>query len=66
MSHELPDLPEPARRALESQGIASLEELAAFPRTRLAEVHGIGPAALEMLEKAMKSAGIDYGSNKEG
>ena len=63
MATALPKLSAPAQRALASQGIRNLEDLADFPRTKLAELHGLGPATLITLEEAMKKAGISYGKD---
>jgi hypothetical protein len=49
----------PARRALESAGLESLEDVARFPRDELAALHGMGPKALRLLEDALAAAGLD-------
>lgn len=63
MATALPRLSAPAQRALASQGIRNLEDLAGFSRTRLAELHGLGPSTLKTLEEAMKKSGISYGKD---
>jgi hypothetical protein len=49
----------PARRALESAGLESLEDVARFPRDELAALHGMGPKALRLLNDALAAGGLD-------
>jgi hypothetical protein len=49
----------PARRALESAGLESLEDVARFPRDELAALHGMGPKALRLLDDALAAVGLD-------
>lgn len=65
MNYELPKISQPALRALTAEGITDLQKLAEYPRTKLAELHGIGPNALKSLEEAMKNAGIDLKNTEE-
>ncbi len=62
---DLPKLASPARRALASAGIVKLEDLQAISRQALAELHGMGPNALGVLENACASAGIIIGEKIE-
>ncbi len=50
----------PALRALESLGIASLEDLTAHTRNRIEELHGVGPKALALIETEMKKLRLRF------
>lgn len=50
----------PAQRALADAGIAHLSDLVAWPRSKLARLHGIGPSALDKLEESLAAAGLDF------
>lgn len=56
----LPKLAAPARRALESVGIETLDDLEGYAEAKLAALHGMGASALETLEGAMADAGISF------
>ena len=56
MDPSLDDLPKtsaPAARALHNAGYTSLRQLAGVPRAELAELHGMGPKALGIIEAAL-------------
>ncbi len=57
----LPPIGAPATRALAAIGIRSLEQLAGFPRARLAALHGVGPKALRILEQELARHGLELG-----
>jgi len=48
----------PARRALENAGITSLRKLSEFKETDILKLHGMGPASLPVLRKALKDEGL--------
>lgn len=50
----------PARRALEREGIQSLDQLATYPKTEIASLHGMGPSAIVTLEKALSERGLHF------
>lgn len=56
----LAELSAPARRALEKQGIKSLEQLAQFTQSEILTWHGLGPTSVPKLEKALKQAGLHF------
>ena len=64
-----PDFPRgvarPALRALLSAGITHLHQLSHLREADLAELHGMGPKALEMLRDALRSAGLRFKSNEK-
>ena len=53
----------PARRALQQEGIDSLPDLAKFSVSQILELHGMGPASIPKLRKALAEAGLSF---KEG
>lgn len=48
----------PARRALENNGITSLEALAQLSAKELLSFHGMGKSSLPILEDALKQQGL--------
>ena len=55
----------PARRALEGAGLETLEDVARFPRVELSALHGMGPKALRILDRALAAAGMTQGSTRD-
>lgn len=56
----LPKTSAPAGRALASVGVETLEDLARFTRAEIADLHGMGPKALGMLEAALREVGLEF------
>lgn len=50
----LPRIGAPATRALEAAGYTSLSDLAGVSRAHLAELHGVGPRAIEIIQAALE------------
>ena len=50
----------PARRALESNGIHSLEELSRYSEQELLRFHGFGKASLPILRTALAEKGMAF------
>ncbi|HRG87868.1 MAG TPA: DNA-directed RNA polymerase subunit alpha C-terminal domain-containing protein [Chitinophagales bacterium] len=50
----------PARRALESKHITTLEKLASFTEAELLNIHGLGPGSIPKLHDALKAAGLTF------
>jgi hypothetical protein len=50
----------PARRALENNGIVSLEQLMHFGERELLELHGMGKATIVILRKALNENGLTF------
>ena len=48
-----PHLSEPAKRALASAGITSLEQVAQTTAKELLKLHGLGPSTIKMLRVIM-------------
>ncbi len=50
----------PARRALEKEKITTLKKLSKYPKKDLLNLHGVGPSAIPVLEKALKEANLSF------
>lgn len=50
----------PARRALENNGITSLQELSTYSEKEILQFHGMGPASLPKLRTALKENGLSF------
>lgn len=53
----------PARRAMGSAGITSLQQLSGWTEKDLLKLHGIGPSAMPLLRNALKEAGLSFRKN---
>lgn len=49
----LPKIGKPATRALNSQGIYTLEDVSQYTKSSLMEMHGVGPKAISILKQAL-------------
>ena len=54
----------PARRALESKGIQSLQELSRYTEAEILSLHGMGKSSLPKLRKALEEAGLSFRRDK--
>ena len=52
----------PARRALEHNGIESLQQLSAYSEKEILQFHGIGPASIPKLRVALAEEGLSFKS----
>ncbi|ULT55043.1 RNA polymerase alpha subunit C-terminal domain-containing protein [Neobacillus drentensis] len=50
----------PARRALENNGITSLQQLSTYSENEILEFHGMGPGSLPKLRTALKEKGLFF------
>lgn len=50
----------PARRALENKQITTLKQLSGFSEAELLQLHGMGPASLPRLRKALQDNGLAF------
>jgi|SRR5690606_31294209 len=50
----------PARRALENQGITTLKKLSGYSEKEILALHGMGPASIPNLKKALKAGGLSF------
>jgi hypothetical protein len=56
----LSQLSAPARRALENNGISSLQELSTYSEKEILKLHGMGPASLPKLRSALYEVGLQF------
>jgi hypothetical protein len=59
-SNEFPKLGAPAERALATVGIKSLRQLAKHTEAKIAGLHGMGPKAIGLLKKELKSHNLSF------
>jgi len=50
----------PARRALENNGITTIEQLAKYSEKEMLHLHGMGQSSLPKLQQALKMAGLSF------
>jgi predicted flap endonuclease-1-like 5' DNA nuclease len=58
---DLPGIGAPATRALNNAGYTTLRQLAEVPRSDLANLHGMGPRALAIIQAALEEHGLTLG-----
>lgn len=56
----LAELSAPARRALESKGIKTVQQLASYSKKGILSLHGMGPASIPKLINALSEAGLAF------
>jgi DNA-directed RNA polymerase alpha subunit len=52
----------PARRALENNGITTLQQLANYSEVEILKFHGLGPSSLPKLRTALNTIGLSFKS----
>ncbi len=50
----------PARRALENNGITTLEQMASYSEAELLKLHGMGKGSLPKLRAALEEKGLKF------
>ncbi len=50
----------PARRALETAGITTLQKLSSFSEKEILELHGMGPSSIPVLRKLMAAVNLSF------
>ena len=63
MPTDLPKISAPARRALDSIQVTSLEDLQNHTEKEIMSLHGMGNNAMGKLKEAMESAGLEFASH---
>jgi len=58
----MPLLSAPARRALEHNGIQSLQQLSAYSENEILQFHGMGPASIPKLRTALAEEELSFKS----
>lgn len=53
-------LPAPARRALEREGLLTLEALSQFSEKEMLKLHGMGPSSIPKLRKLLMESGMEF------
>ncbi|KAA6480361.1 RNA polymerase alpha subunit C-terminal domain-containing protein [Bacillus sp. AC79A.1] len=53
-------LSSPARNALEHHGIHTIEELSKYSEKEILKLHGMGPASMPKLRKALEERGLSF------
>ena len=61
----LPKISKPATRALNQQGITTLEQVASRSEEALLSLHGVGPKAIKILKAALNEKGLKFKQNEE-
>ncbi|MBK6525938.1 MAG: hypothetical protein IPG07_10545 [Crocinitomicaceae bacterium] len=56
----LTSLAAPARRALENNGVLSLQKLAQFSEKEVLQFHGIGKSSIPKLKAALKEVELEF------
>ncbi|MEF3301792.1 RNA polymerase alpha subunit C-terminal domain-containing protein [Paenibacillus sp. GYB003] len=54
----------PARRALEHNGITSLQKLSTYSEKEILSIHGMGPKSLPILRNALEQNGLAFKSQR--
>ena len=55
----------PARRALENNGIDTLQKLSKFTEKEILQLHGVGKTAIPKLVDALKAKGLSFKNDKK-
>jgi hypothetical protein len=63
---DLPNLAQPAQRALASADITTLAQLTQITEAEVLQLHGMGKKALAMLREALSARGLSFRKEKEG
>ncbi|MFF2590653.1 RNA polymerase alpha subunit C-terminal domain-containing protein [Peribacillus butanolivorans] len=50
----------PARRAMENNGVTSLQQLSKFSEKEILQIHGMGPASIPKLRTALETNGLSF------
>ncbi|WP_342718520.1 RNA polymerase alpha subunit C-terminal domain-containing protein [Bacillus paramycoides] len=53
-------LSSPARNALQHHGIHTIEELSKYSEKEILKLHGMGPASMPKLKKALEENGLSF------
>jgi DNA-directed RNA polymerase alpha subunit len=59
-SNFLGQLSSPARRALQHQGIDSVQKLSTYTEKDILKLHGVGKASLPIFRKALEDEGLSF------
>jgi len=62
----LPNISQPAQRALREAGYTELEQLSNVSDSELLQLHGFGPEALMLVKEALQEAGLRTAADPQG
>lgn len=65
MKIDLPKLAAPARRALKSARINTLKDLCNYTEEEVADLHGMGTHAMNIIKSTMHERGLSFKSEDE-
>lgn len=63
---DLPNIGAPATRALTHERYTTLKQLTKISEAELAQLHGVGPKAVRILNEALKAKGLSFKQAKTG
>lgn len=61
---DLPNIGNPARRALTAAGYLRLEQLTEVGEAELLRLHGVGPKAIRILREVLSANGLSFADKK--
>jgi DNA-directed RNA polymerase alpha subunit len=60
----LQKLAKPAQRAIQNEGITTIEQLSKYSEKEFSELHGIGKNAINVIKRTMDENGITFSQKK--
>ena len=60
----LQKLARPAQRAIQNEGITSIEQLSKYSEREFSELHGIGKNAMDIIKQIMQENGFSFSQKK--
>jgi DNA-directed RNA polymerase alpha subunit len=60
----LQKLAKPAQRAIQNEGITSIEQLSKYSEREFSELHGIGKNAMDIIKQIMHENGFSFSQKK--
>lgn len=60
----LQKLAKPAQRAIQNEGITSIEQLSEYSEKEFSELHGIGKNAMDIIKRIMHEKGFSFSHKK--
>jgi hypothetical protein len=60
----LQKLAKPAQRAIQNEGLTTIEQLSKYSEKEFSELHGIGKSAINIIKRTMDENGITFSPKK--
>jgi hypothetical protein len=60
----LQKLSKPAQRAIQNEGITTIEHLSKYSEKEFSQLHGIGKNAMNIIRQNMSENGVSFSQNK--